>query len=77
MQFSVWVKHYQYYAVSFLFFSSYSAHFFDFKLDSAQTESLGSELSLRPIFRPALCGHAYLGESQYFGIATSMKKMLP
>ena len=37
LQFSVWVKHY--YAVSFLFFGSYSAHFLDFKLDSAQTES--------------------------------------
>ena len=36
-QFSVWVKHY--YAVSFLSFGSYSAHFLDFKLDSAQTES--------------------------------------
>ena len=35
-QFSVWVKHY--YAVSFLSFGSYSAHFLDFKLDSAQTE---------------------------------------
>ena len=55
-QFSVWVKHY--YAVSFLSFGSYSAHFLDFKLDSAQTESSGSELSLRPILRPALCGHA-------------------
>ena len=56
-QFSVWVKHY--YAVSFLPFGSYSAHFLDFKLDSAQTESQGSERSLRPILRPALCGHAY------------------
>ena len=37
VQFSVWVKHY--YAVSFLSFGSYSAHFLDFKLDSAQTES--------------------------------------
>ena len=37
-QFSVWVKHY--YAVSFLSFGSYSAHFLDFKLDSAQTESV-------------------------------------
>ena len=37
VQFSVWVKHY--YVVSFLSFSSYSAHFLDFKLDSAQTES--------------------------------------
>ena len=36
-QFSVWVKHF--YAVSFLSFGSYSAHFLDFKLDSAQTES--------------------------------------
>ena len=36
-QFSVLVKHY--YAVSFLSFGSYSAHFLDFKLDSAQTES--------------------------------------
>ena len=56
-QFSVWVKHYC--AVSFLSFGSYSAHFLDFKLDSAQTDSQGSELSLRPILRPALCGHAY------------------
>ena len=37
VQFSVWVKHY--YTVSFLSFGSYSAHFLDFKLDSAQTES--------------------------------------
>ena len=36
-QFSVWVKHY--YAVSSFSFGSYSAHFLDFKLDSAQTES--------------------------------------
>ena len=36
-QLFVWVKHY--YAVSFLSFGSYSAHFLDFKLDSAQTES--------------------------------------
>ena len=36
-QFSVWVK--QYYAINFLSFGSYSAHFLDFKLDSAQTES--------------------------------------
>ena len=35
-QFSVWVKDYY---VSFLSFGSYSAHFLDFKLDSAQTES--------------------------------------
>ena len=55
VQFSVWVKHY--YAVSFFSFGSYSAHFLDFKLDSAQTES-------SPILRPALCGHAYPGRIQ-------------
>ena len=36
-QFSVWVKHY--YAVRFLSFGSSSAHFLDFKLDSAQNDS--------------------------------------
>ena len=52
---SIWLKHCC--SVNFLFFGSHSAQFLSFSLGSAPTESLGSKLPLRPILRPALCGH--------------------